>query len=73
MQKSEKTLNEQGWISDYNKDMPVPKLPETIVSRKYIYDELTELTETFNDTTAELRKQYKLLEERVEERKRKSD
>lgn len=68
--KSEKTLNEQGWISDYNKDMPVPKLPETIVSRKYIYDELTELTETFNDTTAELRKQYKLLEERVEERKK---
>lgn len=67
---SEKTLNERGWISDYNEDMPVLKLPETIVSRKYIYDELTELTETFNDTTAELRKQYKLLEERVEERKK---
>lgn len=44
------------------------KIPEKVVTRKYIKDELTELTETFNDMTTELRKQYAVLEERVLQR-----
>lgn len=44
------------------------RLPEEVVTRKYIKDELTELTETFNGMTAELRKQYNILEDRVVQR-----
>lgn len=44
------------------------RIPEQVVTRKYIKDELTELTETFNDMTKELRKQYAVLEERVLQR-----
>lgn len=44
------------------------RIPEQVVTRKYIKDELTELTETFNEMTAELRKQYTILEERVVQR-----
>lgn len=47
---------------------PEFRIPEQVVTRKYIKDELTELTETFNEMTAELRKQYTVLEERVVER-----
>jgi osomolarity two-component system sensor histidine kinase SLN1 len=44
------------------------RIPEKVVTRKYIKDELTELTETFNEMTSELRKQYTVLEERVVQR-----
>ena len=44
------------------------RIPEKVVTRKYIKDELTELTETFNEMTSELRKQYAVLEERVIQR-----
>jgi len=44
------------------------RIPEQVVTRKYIKDELTELTETFNEMTSELRKQYAVLEERVVQR-----
>lgn len=44
------------------------RIPEKVITRKYIKDELTELTETFNDMTSELRKQYAILEERVVQR-----
>lgn len=44
------------------------RIPEKVVTRKYIKDELTELTETFNDMTTELRKQYNVLEEHVIQR-----
>lgn len=44
------------------------RIPEKVVTRKYIKDELTELTETFNEMTSELRKQYSVLEERVVQR-----
>lgn len=47
---------------------PEFRLPEKVVTRKFIKDELTELTETFNDMTSELRKQYEVLEERVNKR-----
>lgn len=52
----------------FQEDVPEFRLPEKIVTRKYIRDELTELTETFNEMTIELRKQYKNLEERVQQR-----
>jgi osomolarity two-component system sensor histidine kinase SLN1 len=44
------------------------RIPEQVVTREYIKDELTELTETFNEMTSELRKQYAVLEERVVQR-----
>lgn len=44
------------------------RLPEKVVTRKHIRDELTELTETFNEMTIELRRQYRNLEERVQQR-----
>lgn len=44
------------------------RIPEKVITRKYIKDELTELTETFNNMTSELRKQYMVLEERVVQR-----
>lgn len=44
------------------------RLPDQVVTRKYIKDELTELTETFNEMTKELRKQYSKLEDRVQQR-----
>lgn len=68
--KSDITLSERGWLAHYKEEIPEFKLPEKVVSRKYIRDELTELTETFNDMTTELRKQYRHLEERVQERKK---
>lgn len=46
------------------------RIPEQVVTRKFIKDELTELTETFNEMTRELRKQYEVLEDRVMERTR---
>jgi osomolarity two-component system sensor histidine kinase SLN1 len=45
------------------------KIPGKVRDRKhYITDELTELTETFNEMTDELYKQYTLLDEKVAER-----
>lgn len=58
------------WFSRWQEDITEFKLPEEVVSRKYIRDELTELTETFNEMTSELRKQYQHLEDRVQERKK---
>lgn len=47
------------------------KIPGRVRDRKhYITDELTELTETFNEMTDELYKQYTLLDEKVAERTR---
>lgn len=44
------------------------KIPDRVVTRKWIKDELTDLTETFNGMTDELRRQYAFLEERVAQR-----
>lgn len=45
------------------------KIPGKVRDRKhYVTDELTELTETFNEMTDELYKQYTLLDEKVAER-----
>ncbi len=47
------------------------KIPGKVVDRKhFVTDELTELTETFNEMSDELMMQYARLEERVEERTR---
>lgn len=64
-------VSKQRWLNNYSRQAsPTFKLPEQVVTRKYIRDELTELTETFNEMTTELHKQYRHLEERVEERKK---
>lgn len=68
--KPETSPTNNNWLNNYNEDIPAFRLPEKVVTRKYIRDELTELTETFNDMTTELHKQYKHLEERVQERKK---
>lgn len=44
------------------------RMPKEVATRKYIKDELVELTEKFNEMTVELRKQYRTLETRVVER-----
>ncbi|KAA8896805.1 hypothetical protein TRICI_006826 [Trichomonascus ciferrii] len=44
------------------------RIPDRVVTRKWIKDELTDLTETFNGMTDELRRQYAFLEERVAQR-----
>uniref|UniRef100_A0A060TCE8 histidine kinase n=1 Tax=Blastobotrys adeninivorans TaxID=409370 RepID=A0A060TCE8_BLAAD len=44
------------------------QLPQKVATRRWIKDELTDLTETFNEMTDELRKQYATLEERVTQR-----
>ncbi|ANB11429.1 Sln1p [Sugiyamaella lignohabitans] len=46
------------------------RIPEKVSTRRRIKDELTDLTEKFNEMTDELRKQYSILEERVIERTR---
>ncbi|ODQ68566.1 hypothetical protein NADFUDRAFT_49203 [Nadsonia fulvescens var. elongata DSM 6958] len=44
-------------------------IPEKVIQKKrFIRDELTELTETFNQMTDELRKQYDTLDQRVKQR-----
>lgn len=57
-------------LEHYQEEIPEFRLPEKVVTRKYIRDELTELTETFNEMTIELRNQYRNLEDRVQQRKK---
>ncbi|CAN6605109.1 osmosensing histidine protein kinase Sln1p [Trichomonascus vanleenenianus] len=44
------------------------KIPDKVITTRRVKDELTDLTETFNEMTDELRKQYDTLERRVIER-----
>lgn len=44
------------------------KIPDRVITRRWIKDELTDLTETFNGMTDELRRQYAFLEQRVAQR-----
>lgn len=44
------------------------RIPDKVELNRRLQDEMTELTTTFNNMTEELRKQYAILEERVEER-----
>jgi osomolarity two-component system sensor histidine kinase SLN1 len=54
---------------DASSSRRVFKIPRRVQDRKhYVTDELTELTETFNEMTDELFKQYTLLDEKVAER-----
>ncbi|KAH8911014.1 hypothetical protein BR93DRAFT_964844 [Coniochaeta sp. PMI_546] len=56
---------------DESSNRRVFKIPGKVRDRKhYITDELTELTETFNEMTDELYKQYTLLDEKVAARTR---
>ncbi|RFU81363.1 osmolarity two-component system sln1 [Trichoderma arundinaceum] len=58
-------------ISEADAHRHVFKIPGRVeVGKHYITDELTELTETFNEMTDELLKQYTSLEEKVAERTR---
>ncbi|TGZ77655.1 hypothetical protein EX30DRAFT_374445 [Ascodesmis nigricans] len=44
-------------------------IPRKVIARRYfVHDELTELTETFNNMTDELERQYLTLEEQVQQR-----
>ena len=64
------------WKRTDNKRLEEPalehsfRIPERVVIRRWIKDELTDLADAFNEMTDELRKQYTTLEERVIQRTR---